>query len=61
MELHHILVPTDFSVDAEPAFQEALVLAAREQAQVLLLHVLRRCEGMWTDVAWPLRRQLRHE
>ena len=61
MELSNILVPTDFSVDAEQAFQEALALAAREHVQVLLLHVLLRCEGMWTDVAWPIRRQLMHE
>jgi universal stress protein A len=61
MELHHILVPTDFSVYAEQAFQEALVLAAREHAQVLLLHVLRPCEWMWTDVLWPTRLQLMHE
>src|SRR5207244_8048897 len=61
MELSNILVPTDFSVDAEQAFQEALALAPREHAQVLLLHVLLRREGMWTDVAWPIRRQLMHE
>src|SRR2546429_1580082 len=61
MELHHILVPTDFSVSTEQACQEALVLAARAHAQVLLLHVLPRCEWLWTDVAWPTRLQLMHE
>ena len=61
MELHHILVPTDFSVSAEQACQEALVLAARENAQVLLLHVLPRCEWLWADVAWPTRIQLMQE
>jgi universal stress protein A len=61
MELHHILVPTDFSVYAEKAFQEALGLATREKAQMLLLHVLPRCEWMWADVAWPTRLQLMQE
>jgi universal stress protein A len=61
MELHHILVPTNFSVDAEEAFQEALVLAVREQAQLLLLHVLPRCEWLWNDGAWPTRIQLLQE
>jgi nucleotide-binding universal stress UspA family protein len=61
MELHHILVPTDFSVYAEQAFQEALVLAALEKAQILLLHVLGQCEWMWTEMLWPTRRQLMHE
>jgi nucleotide-binding universal stress UspA family protein len=61
MGLHHILVPTDFSVYAEQAFQEALVLAAREKAQVLLLHVLCQCEWMCTEVLWPTRIQLMQE
>ena len=61
MELRHILVPTDFSVYAEQAFQEALGLAVREQAQLLLLHVLPRCEWMWADVPWPARIQLMQE
>jgi nucleotide-binding universal stress UspA family protein len=61
MELHHLLVPTDFSVYAEQAFQEALVLAALEKAQSLLLHVLGQCEWMWTEMLWPTRRQLLHE
>src|SRR4029450_13386186 len=61
MDLHHILVPTDFSVDAEQAFQEALVLAAQEKAQILLLHVLGHCEWMWTEMLWSTRRQLMQE
>jgi nucleotide-binding universal stress UspA family protein len=40
MQFQHILIPTDFSGTAEPAVHHALALAAREQAQVLLLHVL---------------------
>jgi nucleotide-binding universal stress UspA family protein len=40
MQFQNILIPTDFSGAAEPAVQHALTLAAREQAQILLLHVL---------------------
>jgi nucleotide-binding universal stress UspA family protein len=40
MQFRHILIPIDFSRAAEPAVHQALALAAREQARVLLLHVL---------------------
>jgi nucleotide-binding universal stress UspA family protein len=40
MQFRNILIPTDFSGSAEHAVQHALTLAAREQAQILLLHVL---------------------
>ena len=40
MQFQNILIPTDFSGAAEHAVQHALTLAAREQAQILLLHVL---------------------
>jgi universal stress protein A len=40
MQFQNILIPTDFSGSAEQAVQHALALAAREQAQILLLHVL---------------------
>jgi nucleotide-binding universal stress UspA family protein len=40
MQFQNILIPTDFSGAAEQAVQHALDLAAREQAQILLLHVL---------------------
>jgi nucleotide-binding universal stress UspA family protein len=40
MQFQHILIPTDFSGTAEPAVHHALALATREQARVLLLHVL---------------------
>jgi nucleotide-binding universal stress UspA family protein len=40
MQFQNILIPTDFSGSAEHAVQHALTLAAREQAQILLLHVL---------------------
>jgi nucleotide-binding universal stress UspA family protein len=40
MQFQNILIPTDFSGAAEQAGQHTLDLAAREQAQILLLHVL---------------------
>ena len=40
MQFQNILIPTDFSGSAEQTVQHALTLAAREQAQILLLHVL---------------------
>jgi len=58
MEIHNILVPTDFSAYAEYALQQALVLAARDKAHVLLLHVLTRFEIMWPEVLWLTRIRL---
>ena len=40
MPFHTILIPTDCSSSAEAGVQQALAFAAREQAHVLLLHVL---------------------
>jgi nucleotide-binding universal stress UspA family protein len=40
MEIHTILVPTDFSTYATHALQEACAIAARHTAQVLFVHVL---------------------
>ena len=40
MQFHTILIPTDCSGSAEAGVQQALAFAAREQAHVLLLHVL---------------------
>ena len=40
MEIHTILVPTDFSTYAAHALQEACAIAAHRTAQVLLVHVL---------------------
>jgi universal stress protein A len=40
MPFHNILIPTDCSGSAEAVVQQALAFAAREQAHVLLLHVL---------------------
>ena len=38
MEIRHILVPTDFSPDAEVAVQQAVELAKAFKARVTLLH-----------------------
>jgi nucleotide-binding universal stress UspA family protein len=55
MEIHTILVPTDFSTYAEHALQEALAIATRDKAQVLLLHVLPFLMFTWAD-EWSLAR-----
>jgi nucleotide-binding universal stress UspA family protein len=55
MERHTILVPTDFSTYAVQALQETLAIAARDKAQVLLLHVLPVITFPWAE-AWPLAR-----
>jgi nucleotide-binding universal stress UspA family protein len=55
MEMHTILVPTDFSTYAEHALQEALAIATRDKAQVLLLHVLPFLTFTWAD-EWSLAR-----
>jgi nucleotide-binding universal stress UspA family protein len=61
MDIHNILVPTDFSAYAEYVLQQALVLAARDKAHVLLLHVLARCEVMWPEVLRLTRIQMMHK
>jgi universal stress protein A len=53
MEIHTILVPTDFSTYAEHALQEALAIATRDKAHVLLLHVLPIITFTWAD-EWSL-------
>jgi nucleotide-binding universal stress UspA family protein len=58
MEIHNILVPTDFSVCAECVLQQALVLAARDKAHVLLVHVLARFEVMWPEMLRRTRIQM---
>src|SRR5215470_12766617 len=55
MEMHTILVPTDFSTYAEHALQEALAVATRDKAHVLLLHVLPVLMFTWAD-EWSLAR-----
>ena len=61
MEIHNILVPTDFSVDAEYAFQQALALAAREKARVSLLHILPRSAVLCPELGWFIQAQLAQE
>lgn len=55
MQIHTILAPTDFSMHSEQAFQEVLTIAAREQARVVLLHVLPLLPFVWAD-EWSLAR-----
>jgi nucleotide-binding universal stress UspA family protein len=45
MTIQHILVPTDFSADAEQAVDYAIALASVFQARVTLLHVI--YEVLW--------------
>jgi nucleotide-binding universal stress UspA family protein len=53
MEMQTILVPTDFSPHAEQALQEALALATRDKAHVLLVHVLPLLTFAWGE-EWAL-------
>jgi universal stress protein A len=55
MDMHTVLVPTDFSPYAAHALQEALAIATRDQAHVLLLHVLPLLMFAWVD-EWSLAR-----
>lgn len=61
MEMHTILLPTDFSLYAENACQQGFALAAREKARVLLLHVLLRSDLAFGDTPFPMREQLENE
>jgi universal stress protein A len=61
MEIQTILLPTDFSAYAERACQHGFTLAAREKAQVLLLHVLLRSDLAFGETPLPLREQLEQE
>jgi nucleotide-binding universal stress UspA family protein len=40
MPAQHVLVPTDFSVDADYALEYAMTLASKLQARLTLLHVI---------------------
>lgn len=55
MDIRTILVPIDFSTYAEHALQEALAIAVRDKARVLLLHVLPLLPIPWPD-EWLLPR-----
>src|SRR6266851_5617114 len=56
-----MLLPTDFSPSAEHACHQGFALAARAQAQVVLLHVLGRSTLAFGDTPLPMRAQLEHE
>ena len=60
MEMRTVLLPTDFSQDAESACQQGFALATRAHARILLLHVLR-TNFVWRDTPLPMREQLEHE
>jgi universal stress protein A len=57
MDIQTILVPTDCSTYAAHALQEALTLATRDKAQVLLLHVLPVLTFPWVDTWLRTRSQ----
>ena len=61
MQIHTMLLPTDFSPSAAHACHQGFALAAREQAQVVLLHVLGRSTLAFGDTPLPMRTQLEHE
>ena len=61
MEMGTILLPTDFSPWAEQACQRGFALAEREQAHVLLVHVLLRSDLALGDIPLPLRGQAEEE
>jgi nucleotide-binding universal stress UspA family protein len=61
MEIRTILLPTDFSTNAEQACQHGFTLAARENAHVLLLHVLVRSGPLFAETPLPMRDQLESE
>jgi nucleotide-binding universal stress UspA family protein len=54
MTVHHVLVPIDFSPDAEQALDYAIALAQKLQARVTLLHVIQPPLGVGADMGvWP--------
>src|SRR5437660_1342808 len=61
MQIHTMLLPTDFSTSAARACHQGFALAAREQAQVLLLHVLLSSNLAFGDTPLPMREQLENE
>jgi nucleotide-binding universal stress UspA family protein len=61
MEIRTILVPTDFSSWAEQACQQGFALAVRENAHVLLVHVLLRSDLAFGDIPFPMREQAEKE
>jgi nucleotide-binding universal stress UspA family protein len=61
MEIHTILLPTDFSTYAEHACQQEFTLAARKNAHVLLLHVLLRSDLAFGNIPFPIQEQAEKE
>ena len=61
LQIHTMLLPTDFSTAAAHACHEGFALAARAQAQVVLLHVLGRSQLAFGETPWPMRAQLERE
>lgn len=61
MAIHSILVPTDFSQGSARAYRQALALAERKNAQMLLLHVLLSSALAFGDTPLPMREQLEKE
>lgn len=57
MQIRTMLLPTDFSSYAERACRQGFTLAARENARVLLLHVLLRSDLAFGDIPFPMREQ----
>src|SRR5436190_24370193 len=61
MQIRSSLLSADFSASAERACQQGFAFAAREQAQVLLLHVLLSSNLAFGDTPLPMREQLENE
>ena len=61
MQIHSMLLPTDFSPSAAHACHQGFALAERAQAQVVLLHILGRSQLAFGDIPLPMRAQLEHE
>jgi len=57
MEIRRILVPVDFSAQADAAFEYALDLAAKLDAKVILLHVFQVPAFAFPDASIPLPAQ----
>ena len=49
MKIEKILFPTDFSEEAEQAFESAVYLAESHKAQLTLLHVVEQLHGLTHD------------
>ena len=61
MYIRKILVPTDFSLYSETAFQEALALTTQVRGHILLFHVMSKLVDTWPTVLWMTREQFEKE